>query len=166
MEIFNYGCLAMAAFGQTRHIAPSLRLFVPNGLTEYNNPFLLDLSVVQSLRRLISSCSRCSSVVQSWWLLISSCSRCSFLKTVRPERCLDEVRAGSVYQSIFILRVAGVSMFRSLRCLQFLLALGRWPDLPKCPVDYLLYSIRRQACDLPVSGLPQCPVGCLYRPHI
>jgi hypothetical protein len=38
------------ASSQTRHIAPSLRLFVPNDLTEYNNPFLLDLSVVQYSR--------------------------------------------------------------------------------------------------------------------
>jgi hypothetical protein len=37
MEIFNYGCLVTTAFGQTRHIAPSSKLFVPNGLTEYNN---------------------------------------------------------------------------------------------------------------------------------
>jgi hypothetical protein len=57
MEIFNYGCLVTVAFSQTRHISPSLRLFVPNCLTEYSNPFLLNVSMVQS----------------SWWF--SSCSR-------------------------------------------------------------------------------------------
>jgi hypothetical protein len=50
MGIFDYGYLVTTANSQTRHIAPSLRLFVPNGLTEYNNPFLLDVSVVQSSR--------------------------------------------------------------------------------------------------------------------
>jgi hypothetical protein len=74
MEIFDYGCLVMTAFSQTRHIAPSLRLFVPNGLTEYNNPFLLDVSVVQS----------------SWWLFYS-CSRCSLLKTAHPEWLCSKV---------------------------------------------------------------------------
>jgi hypothetical protein len=136
MEIFNYGCLVTAAFGQTRHIAPSLRLFVPNGLMEYNNPFLLDVSVVQSSRWWFSSCSHCSSVVQSSRWLFSSCPHCSLLKNVRPERSLDEVWAVTVYQFIFIClfntRMASVSMFNSLRCQHILLALGRWPDLPKC----------------------------------
>jgi hypothetical protein len=65
-----------------------MTVFVPNGLTECSNPFLLDVSVVESPRWLFSSCSRCSSVVQSWWWFISSCSRCSLLKTGRLERFL------------------------------------------------------------------------------
>jgi hypothetical protein len=56
MEIFNYVCLVTPAFSQTRHIATSVKLFVPNGLTECNNPFLLDVSVVQSWCWLISGC--------------------------------------------------------------------------------------------------------------
>jgi hypothetical protein len=81
----------MTASSQTLHIAPSLRLFVPNGLTEYNNPFLLDVSVVQSSRWWFSSCSRCSFVVQSSRWLFSICPRCSLLKTGRLERFLDEM---------------------------------------------------------------------------
>jgi hypothetical protein len=50
MGIFDYGYLVTTAFSQTPHIAPSLRLFVPNGLTEYNDPFLLDVSVGQYSR--------------------------------------------------------------------------------------------------------------------
>jgi hypothetical protein len=38
------GCLTTTAFDQTRHIAPSLRLLDPNGLTEYYRPFLPDVS--------------------------------------------------------------------------------------------------------------------------
>jgi hypothetical protein len=53
----------IVAFGRTRHTALSLRLFVPNGLTEYNSPFLPDVSVAQSSRWWFSSCSRCSSMV-------------------------------------------------------------------------------------------------------
>jgi hypothetical protein len=48
MGIFDYGYLVTTAFSQTRHIAPSLRLFVPNCITQYNNPSVLDVSVVQS----------------------------------------------------------------------------------------------------------------------
>jgi hypothetical protein len=88
------------------------------------------------------------SVVQSLWWLFSSCSHCSILKTVRPERFLDEVQSISVYQSIllaFFLILDGpmLQCFRSLSCLHILLALGRWLDLPKCPVVYTLHSSHR-----------------------
>jgi hypothetical protein len=102
MELFDYGCLVTTAFSQIRHIASSLRLFFLNGLTECNNPFLLDVPVVQS-SRCFSSCSRCFSRVQSSRWSISSCSRYSLLEIIRLERFLDEVQAVSVYQSIFIL---------------------------------------------------------------
>jgi hypothetical protein len=66
----------IVAFGQTRHTAPSLRLFVPNGLKEYCHSFLLNAT---------------ASDVHSW------CSRGSLLKTGCLERFLDEVRAVSLY---------------------------------------------------------------------
>jgi hypothetical protein len=126
----------IVAFGQTRNTAPSLMLFVPNGLTEYTNPFLLDVSVVQSSRWWFSSCSRCSSVVQSRWLF-SSRPRCSLLKTVRLERFFDEVWLFPCTNPFLYFFLSGRRFIVPVPTLSAIPSCVRAvADLQKCPAVY------------------------------
>jgi hypothetical protein len=63
--------LATTAFDETRHIAPSLRLFIPNDLTEYYRPFLLNASA-SDIHPWLDSHGDCSPAAPSLRSLISS----------------------------------------------------------------------------------------------
>jgi hypothetical protein len=141
MEIFNYSCLVTSAFGQPRHIAPSLRLFVPNGLMEYNNPSFL-MCLWSSPR---GGYSPAAPAVFQWFNPDSGCSPAvptapslrpvissGSLMRCNPFPCTNPFLFVCLFVCFLILEGPMLQFFWSLGCQHILLALGRWPDLPKC----------------------------------
>jgi hypothetical protein len=107
-ECLTFRCLATTAFAQTRHIAPSLRLFLPNGLKEYRRTFLLNLSASDlPWSNFRDDCSPPAPAAPSLRPFVPGGS---FMRW-EPFQCTNPV-------------FFDAPCFRSLRCLQLLLALG------------------------------------------
>jgi hypothetical protein len=92
----------------------------------------------------------CSPAAHQWFNPRSGCSPAvPAPPSLRPlvssgplMRC-DRFRVPIHFYSFFLLLEGPMlQCFLSLRCPDLFLALGRWPDLPKCPLDFILYSSR------------------------
>jgi hypothetical protein len=110
----------------------SLRLFVPNGLTEYNNLFSWHVSgpvfavVVLQLLPLFNLGGGWSPAVPA------APSLRPFVPSGSLMRCGCFHVPINFYSFFLILEGPMLQCFRSLHCQQILLTLGRWPNLPKC----------------------------------
>jgi hypothetical protein len=99
----------LSSNGLFRHIASSLRLFIPNSLLVYHRSFFSEGSARYVFLWLSFSCG----------LLLSNCSHCSLLKNARPKQFPDKVPVNpgaSPSSKVFSFQRWGGESIPSVRC--------------------------------------------------